>query len=130
MKLNNTIMELKRMVQTLAQQYESIHQECKANSTNQGRRLVTCGDSIAKRTIPNVIQQPVHSTTVAPTVITTKASADIVATESSTDATTTKAPRPTKQDTRQDKLSVGNLSAHVSIVFVWMQLVILYMMVL
>jgi predicted nuclease with TOPRIM domain len=38
-ELNNTIMELKRMVQTLAQQYESIHQECKANST--GRRFVS-----------------------------------------------------------------------------------------
>jgi len=119
-------MELKRMVQTLAQQYESIHQECKANST--GRRLVACGDNIAKRTIPNVIQQPVHSTTVAPAVIvttkaTTKASVDVVATE---DATTTKAPRSARQDTKQDKLSAGKLSAHVSIVFVWMQVVILY----
>merc|ERR1711998_301845 len=131
MELNNTIVELKQMVQTLVQQYESIHQECKANST--GRRLVTCGDRIAKRIIPNVIQ-PVQSTTVAPG-ITTKASVDMVVTKASVDnsvdmvatedATTTNAPRPTK-DTRQDKLSVGNLSAHVSMVFVWMQVVIFY----
>merc|ERR1711998_325061 len=131
MELNNTIVELKQMVQTLVQQYESIHQECKANST--GRRLVTCGDRIAKRIIPNVIQ-PVQSTTVAPG-ITTKAGVDMVVTKASVDnsvdmvstedATTTNAPRPTK-DTRQDKLSVGNLSAHVSMVFVWMQVVIFY----
>ena len=119
-KLNNTIVELKQMVQTLVQQYESIHQECKANST--GRRLVTCGDRIAKRIVPNIIQQPIHSTTVAP-VITTKASVDMVATE---DATTTNAPRSARQDTKQDKLSAGKLSAHVSIVFVWMQVVIFY----
>eukprot|EP00944_MAST-04C_sp_MAST-4C-sp1_P013032 g13032.t1 len=142
-KLNNTIMELKSMVQTLAQQYASIHQECKANSTNQGRRLVTCGDSIAKRIVPSVIQ-PIQSTTVAPTVTkattkasvdnsvdvaVTKASVDVVVTKASVDMvateTTTNAPRPTK-DTRQDKLSAGKVSAHVSIVFVWMQALIVY----